>query len=175
MYPVILCSTRLSWWTTYCTMPLMRLSIYCESLLIVAMSKRNQTGCRSRWKRVEEKTAARKATRMMEVAIARNRNTSRFMELPSQKQVYQCYREYYNATSNESLTMMVCAVCAREVNRKEDGVVKIKLTDLPNWDRLRPITPHVAHDLFDGLLLEPSGVACNVDGTTLVVSCNECR
>ena len=138
-------------------------------------SVRLQKSIERKRKRIHLQSVARKAARLIEGADSRNRNVSRYMELPSQRQVHQCYREFYQATSNAALTLMVCAVCAREVNRKQDCVVKIKLTDLPNRDRLRPARPHPAHDLFDGSLLDPNGVEHDADGTTYIAMCNECR
>lgn len=143
--------------------------------LVQKDSERMQNRIERKRKRVQTQNVQRKTARMQEDFFTRNRDTSKFMELPSPEEVHRCYREFYHATSGSSLAMKVCAVCAREVNHKQDGAVKIKLEDLPNRNRLRPNENQQAHDLFDGLLLEPAGVEQDVEGVTFVVVCYGCR
>ena len=54
-----------------------------------------------------------------------NIDTSTFLEVPSEAQVKQCYKQFYNATSPASLALDVCAVCTAEVNQLEDNVSKL--------------------------------------------------
>jgi hypothetical protein len=37
-----------------------------------------------------------------------------FMEIPNEDQQCQCYKAFYNATSNAALQLQVCPVCAQE-------------------------------------------------------------
>jgi hypothetical protein len=96
-----------------------------------------------------------------------------FMELPSDEERKRCYQEFYNATQPSKLVTNVCGVCAREVDGGQDNVFKRKIDDIPNSLRLRPIHSHCAHDLYQGLLLEPAGVS--IDNNTVVVTiCAHC-
>ena len=89
------------------------------------------------------------------------RNISKFLDLPTPAQVKSCYRNFYNATSTSALKSTVCGVCAREVSARDDRPTLWHINELPNSHRLIPSSSHPAHDLFDGLLLEPSGVETN--------------
>jgi hypothetical protein len=41
-------------------------------------------------------------------------NFSMFMEIPNKDQQCQCYKAFYDATSNAALQLQVCPVCAQE-------------------------------------------------------------
>jgi hypothetical protein len=70
---------------------------------------------------------------------------------------------------------VVCGVCAREMNRKSEHVVEVKLEDLPHSERLVPQNQHEAHDLYEGRLLEPRGVKVDEGtGRTNVNVCKSC-
>jgi hypothetical protein len=78
-----------------------------------------------------------------------------FWETLSMEEIKDCYRNFYEVTSNEALEMVVCGVCAREVMKRDGNVRQILLGDIPNSHRLIPKSPHNSHTLFDGHLLEP--------------------
>jgi len=101
-------------------------------------------------------------------------DSSKFLDLPSESEVKGCYRHFYNATSNNAVRMVVCAICAREVSCLEDEVSTQFLDEIRNADRLVPSVPHAAHDLFDGKLLDPAGVK-QENGRLRVNMCRSCR
>jgi hypothetical protein len=88
-------------------------------------------------------------------------DVDRYLELPTEEDVTRCYREFFEASGNEAVKTVVCGVCAREVNVKEKNVTIRAIKDIPHSHRLIPVKKHTAHELFDGLLLEPSGVDGN--------------
>ena len=47
------------------------------------------------------------------------RDFSSFMALPTFEEERQCYEDFYDATSNESLQLQTCPICAREKLQKE--------------------------------------------------------
>lgn len=61
-------------------------------------------------------------------------------------------------TSSAAIEMDVCGICAQECTVIENKVTKIPLHDLPNAQWLILTKYHPAHQLFDGKLLEPTGV-----------------
>ena len=69
--------------------------------------------------------------------------SSKFLNLPSEDEVKDCYRAFFEATSNNGLQMFICAVCAREsdiVNGETMESCKcISLLDIRHRERLRPI------------------------------------
>ncbi|KAI6098566.1 hypothetical protein F5141DRAFT_1066907 [Pisolithus sp. B1] len=83
------------------------------------------------------------------------------------------YTQFYEATSESALQSHTCAVCARECYVMEDGLSDIPLMHLPNAKHLIPQTPHPAHDLFKGKLLELSGIKV-IDGQHIVLVCQHC-
>lgn len=125
-------------------------------------------------KRAEDQHS-RRTTRRLEEALDDVRDTSKFLELPSEEQVKSCYRQFYEATSNTALAMAVCGVCARELSVKDSCVRTHRLINLPHTDRLIPKKPHPEHDLFEGKLLEPEGVVGDLRGKeTKIRVCGEC-
>ncbi|KAJ7130993.1 hypothetical protein C8R44DRAFT_839124 [Mycena epipterygia] len=86
------------------------------------------------------------------------------LQLPTVDETNTVYRRYYAATSNAAVVMAVCAVCAREVDLHPNQMAVERLDYVPNSHRLVPTTPHPAHDLFNGRLLEPAGVTGINDG-----------
>src|SRR6266478_375550 len=118
-------------------------------------------------KRNPERFQARKAKRAEEVEQDVH-DTSKFLQLPSELDVYRCYQNFYNATSDAALKTTVCGICAREVNVMNDGLSTIRIQDLPTH-RLVPPVPHAAHDKFrGGMLLEPQGVIAGQSGEEFV-------
>jgi hypothetical protein len=81
-----------------------------------------------------------------------------FLQLPTEEETKNCYRKFFEATSNEALSSAVCGICARECGVMDEKLVSFKLADIPNMDRLIPDVQHPAHDLFEGKLLASEGV-----------------
>ena len=103
-------------------------------------------------------------------------DANRYLDLPTAAEVKAVYRQFFEATSNDAVRRVVCAVCARECRRKQDGVETIRLLDIPNAHRLKPETPHPAHELFNGALLAPEGVSVDDESQeTRVNICSSCR
>ena len=96
-----------------------------------------------------------------------------FLRAATRSQREECYARFYQATSNAALETCVCAVCGRECSVREDGVLLMPLTLMPNSHRLQPKMLHGAHDLFDGKLLDPAGVTVGVEDPIVTV-CREC-
>ena len=96
-----------------------------------------------------------------------------FLALPSDVVRKSCYRDFYEATSNAALKLVVCAVCGRERDHRPDKVLSLGLKEIPSPSRLSPQQPHPKHTLFDGMLLQPEGLAQDDDNTVANV-CDEC-
>ena len=96
-----------------------------------------------------------------------------FLDLPSEAERKSCYREFYQATSNTALKLVVCAVCGRERDYRPDKVSSVGLKDIPSPSRLAPEKPHPEHTLFDGMLLQPEGLVQH-DGDMVANVCDEC-
>jgi len=94
-----------------------------------------------------------------------------FLHVPSEEVVKECYRQFYDATSSRALVMAVCAVCAREVDLRDTQIRTLEFQAIPNAHRLRPRTPHPAHDIYKGMLLDPKGVTRSGKKAKI---CNEC-
>lgn len=98
---------------------------------------------------------------------------SQFLQAPTTEQVKECHRQFIAATSNSAVAFSTCAVCARELQNWEAGIQTLSIEDIPNLHRLSPRKPHPHHTLFQGALLEPSGVQVE-DGATNVTCCKKC-
>ena len=85
-------------------------------------------------------------------------DVNHYLDLPSQSEVKELYRQFFDATSKDALEKVVCGVCARDCGRKQEQVETLHLSQIPNSHRLKPQVVHPAHDLYDGLLLAPEGV-----------------
>ena len=128
-------------------------------------------------KRKEEVLQQRKAIKLQAEADEDRddaRDLSKYLELPSDEVVLQCYQDFYDATSNAPFVQAICGVCARNVFVKECPVQAVKLSDLPGSQRLVPHHPHPQHDLYDGKLLQPEGVSVNDFNETMVNICWDC-
>jgi hypothetical protein len=74
------------------------------------------------------------------------------MQLPSEQERRNLYREFYITTSNRGIETCICVVCARELMRAEGGLQLI--LDLKVVRELFvPVETHRAHMLHDGMLL----------------------
>lgn len=126
-------------------------------------------------KRKERPVVCRKAARLEATIAEEIRDTSQFLQLPSDTQVKACYRQFYEATSNPAVEMTVCAVCAREVGVRDDRVVTCQLRLLPHSERLIPARPHHMHDLYAGRLLQAEGcIDGNMAEETMLQVCGSC-
>ncbi|KAG1816359.1 uncharacterized protein BJ212DRAFT_1480806 [Suillus subaureus] len=110
-----------------------------------------------------------------EVPVRDAYDPTKFLEIPSVTEVKSCYQQFYNATSNAALVSSICSVCAQEVGVLDDSerMSKLHFNDIPNLCRLSPSTPHPAHNLYNGQLLEPAGVITQ-GNDTLVNICHSC-
>ncbi|PPQ74787.1 hypothetical protein CVT24_003726 [Panaeolus cyanescens] len=102
-------------------------------------------------------------------------NTSKFLDLPTEDEVKECNRDFFNTTSQNAVKLTVCAVCAREVGVVSEEVQQLSLENIPNLQRLKPRTSHPAHTLFNGALFEPAGVEVDPrTGSYWVRICRQC-
>ena len=100
-------------------------------------------------------------------------DTGEFLDIPSEAVRKSCYREFYEATSNSALKLVVCAVCGRERDHRPDGVSSLDLKEIPSPSRLAPQQLHPEHTLFHGMLLQPEGLL-HRDGRSFANVCDEC-
>ncbi|EAU82018.2 ATP-dependent DNA helicase PIF1 [Coprinopsis cinerea okayama7 len=91
-----------------------------------------------------------------------------YLKPPSVEVIKSCTKAFIERTNNDALAMTACTVCAREVFLNESQAVKVE--DIPHRQRLKPATPHEAHQLTDGILLHPR----TYDLTDEVRICFEC-
>ena len=104
----------------------------------------------------------------------KTQDVNKFLQLLSEEQVRECYHQFYEATSNASLEMVICAVCTHGVDKKCDCVSIHDLTKLPNSHHLIPAVPHPAQNLYNSQLLEPKGIeGVNEEGGVRVKICGE--
>jgi hypothetical protein len=101
------------------------------------------------------------------------KDLSKFLELPTEAERKECYRRFYEATSNANVVVEVCAVCARESDLMEKKMQCMPLNGLPNNHRLIPSKPHPAHILYHGRLLEQKGII-DQDSAELIRVCSDC-
>ncbi|KIN94129.1 hypothetical protein M404DRAFT_35377 [Pisolithus tinctorius Marx 270] len=84
---------------------------------------------------------------------ATHQPSEEYMQVPTDDQRQRCIAAFIDATNNDAIASAVCVICAWELQRKEGDVVLIK--DILNVRRhLTPADAHVAHRLWDGLLIE---------------------
>ena len=69
-----------------------------------------------------------------------DRNIKHYLSLPTEECVQYCYRRFYEATGNSALNFIICGVCARTVNAKDDEVRIVPLDEIPNSHRLQLFT-----------------------------------
>lgn len=96
--------------------------------------------------------------------------TSDFMASPSQSVLNDMVSRFIDATNNEALKTAICGSCARETSVVE--CEEIPLKDIPNKHHLIPHSPHVAHELINGLLIYPVALGASKETMHL---CDECR
>ncbi|KAK6987623.1 hypothetical protein R3P38DRAFT_3374591 [Favolaschia claudopus] len=127
-------------------------------------------------KRSGDTQSSRRVARETDSDVVEPNTCDKFLQIPNTEETKRIYRAYYEATSNAAIAMMVCGVCAREIDAgtgtNEDATPR-RLEALPNSQCLVPRLAHPAHDLFDGKLLEPAGVV-REGNVTKVRVCREC-
>ncbi|THG97984.1 hypothetical protein EW026_g4134 [Hermanssonia centrifuga] len=127
-----------------------------------------QTAQSKKRKRHETQRMQRKIRRVERIDRSAEHDIEKYLDLASEAQLDQCFLEFIEATSNSAMKHVLCAVCAREVSVQEDNVHTLRSEDIPHAHRLIPSIPHPAHDLYNGMLLEPSGVFVRTE------DCEEC-
>jgi hypothetical protein len=101
------------------------------------------------------------------------KDLSHFLELPTEDERKECYRQFYEATSNAHVFVEICSICGRESGLREAAMECLPLDSLPNSHRLVPHKPHPAHDLYNGRLLDPAGIFIQ-HGVEVIRACREC-
>jgi hypothetical protein len=80
------------------------------------------------------------------------RDVRKFMELPDEEELKNCYRAFRKRTSNAGLATGVCVICVREMERAQGQ--KHVLSEIPNTrSHLVAHPTHPVHDTWDGLLI----------------------
>ncbi|KAJ3559079.1 hypothetical protein NM688_g560 [Phlebia brevispora] len=106
--------------------------------------------------------------------VASDFDAQRYLDLPTWNEKLHCYEDFIQATSNNALRHATCAVCGLELNVAENGVEVMALRDVPNKERLRPVHPHPAHNLYGGIILEPEGIVSGAGAEVAINICNPC-
>ena len=108
--------------------------------------------------------------------LADDHDVTRYLDLPTEAEVIDLYRKFFESTSKDAVERVVCGVCARECGRRQDKVDTIDISQIPNSHRLQPEVRHPAHQLYDGLLLAPEGVHVGPSSGSIRVNlCASCR
>jgi hypothetical protein len=107
--------------------------------------------------------------------LVTEQDLSKFLNLPSNAESIECFRNFYDSTCNETLRVVTCAVCARSRHVVGDKVSNIPLRMLQNRDRLRPNIQHNDQDLIEGYLLEREGCSLNETEGWKINICLECQ
>ena len=126
-------------------------------------------------KRAMAQYERRQAIRIDETVNDLQNDTSKYLELPSEAEVRECYREFYERTGTAAIEDVVCGVCGGEVNKRNDRVKMMEIVNLPNAHRLQPKQQVDAYELVEGLLLEDAGVVHKTDGRIVVNVCSSCE
>ena len=146
-----------------------------SDILLASLAERDsrqaKLSSQAKRKRQDVQTPSRKTARVDTNYL--EHNPDRFLEPPSDETIKNCYRQFYDATSNSALRLSVCAVCGRERDHHPDKVTTLDLNDIPSPSRLAPSVPHDQQTLFNGMLLEPQGVSV-LNGQSMVDICGEC-
>ncbi|KAF8479934.1 hypothetical protein JB92DRAFT_2837688 [Gautieria morchelliformis] len=122
-----------------------------RQVLDVAVAAKQGSPSRKRKRDAVPSVEPRTSRRVVNEVEDYSTNPNNFLLLPTSEEVHACQREFYVATSNDSVKESVCAACARRLWAHE-GETRV-LQDLPNAALLRLLQAHPAHDMYDGLLL----------------------
>lgn len=74
-----------------------------------------------------------------------------FLRLPSKEEERRRFEAFYEATKPAAVVGTICGVCGRECGVMDEEISTIEFSVLRNRPRLRPIIPHPAQDLYDGV------------------------
>jgi hypothetical protein len=85
-----------------------------------------------------------------------------FMRAPPKHIIDSSIVEFIDRTGNSAMAVGICAVCAREMNKRE--LTLHQINSFPNPHRLKPVVAHPHHDIFNGMLLHPAGLLDNSKG-----------
>ncbi|PSS37626.1 hypothetical protein PHLCEN_2v553 [Hermanssonia centrifuga] len=118
--------------------------------------------------------SSRKASRTEMIEELTTHDVEKFLDLPSEGRIWECYSQFYEATSNAATKHVICGVCAQEVSVEEEGITELTLDNIPHSHRLRPTTSHNEQTLYTGLLLQPDGINHGDEGHYTVNVCREC-
>ena len=86
---------------------------------------------------------------------------SDFLQAPDQATVESCIANFIDRTGNIGTATATCMVCARRVMASETRLLAVGA--IPNKEILTPATPHPAHQLTGGMLLEIKAIV-DTDG-----------
>jgi hypothetical protein len=103
--------------------------------------------------------------------VSSERDINQFLDLPTEEELMQCFRNFLSATSNDALRHGVCATCARRLMEKE--LIQVNYLSLTNQHLLRPVTAHPSHDLQANMLLVTEHLD-NSNGHLLGWICKHC-
>ena len=98
---------------------------------------------------------------------------SDFLSVPSADVIKDCYQQFFEATSNDTMQSMVCSVCARRMRVAISNFRDVPLNAIPNRHRLQPAHPHSNTELVQGMLLEPSTIGVP-DDIPFARLCSQC-
>ncbi len=147
---------------------------YASPQLIAVMEAAAIAKSTNRKRQREEVDFVSRVEPRLETEIECRAESGNYLKLPDPEEWRRCYSRFHAATGMDVLRGGVCAVCARGGRRREDGVERVRLDSLQNRSRLHPREAHIAHDLYDGCLLEPAGVR-NDAGSIFIDICRSCR
>lgn len=80
------------------------------------------------------------------------RDFSMFMQIPNEEQAHQCYKAFYDATSNTALRFQICPVCAQEKLACEGD--RTSLLSDPSMKALLVDPRSTGHDRSNMLILD---------------------
>jgi hypothetical protein len=83
--------------------------------------------------------------------------TNAFMRTPTEDVIDAAVAGFIDRTNNAALAVGICGVCARETAATD--LNPHLLDHIPSRHRLTPSEPHAKHDIYDGMLLHPSGLS----------------
>ncbi|PSS19942.1 hypothetical protein PHLCEN_2v3115 [Hermanssonia centrifuga] len=162
------------WIVTHADPPLRRII---RTAWVARLAENEHKSASKKRKQSAQKQTQRKAARIEAVLNHSAHDISKYMELPSEAILQECSQQFIAATSDAAVMLSICAVCAREVGVEDDTVASIALPDIPNQAQLIPLHPHAAHDLYNGMLLEPKGIHTSPDerGVQHAAICGSCQ
>ena len=105
----------------------------------------------SKQKRVlaQQEQRANKRQRTLDAAT-----TTTFLQLPNSQQIKSCHAAFVEGFSNSTLKRRVRVACSRELTRTLSSGEELALDNIPHSQHLVPQTPHFAHCLTNGMLLD---------------------